>query len=221
MSTLLSGINLPTAPAGQVPITDGQNWRAAVVKGDISLAIDGTTALAAQVVSDDKLAPMARGSLKVGSANNQASNLALGPIGSVILSNGADSTFTSLSGAVRNISAQGLVTLTGIVPFVNCTANRVVEAGTTFSNQGALANVNLTLPVPQEGAVLTFVVLAKKNLTAVVSNLNTHTITTLNGKATATGKALTSAMPGCVLQLMGTSPTSWVVLWQTGDWTLM
>src|SRR5437762_2364949 len=110
MSTL-TGIWLPASTAGSAIVADGTSWQSRAVSGDASLSAAGALTLAAGAVTNPKLAAMVRGSIKAGSVAGAASDLPVGTAGQVLLSNGTDSVWTTLSGGVTNVSSTGTVTL--------------------------------------------------------------------------------------------------------------
>lgn len=129
-------IGLATA-VGQIPVVDNTNSFAMVqaktsgqllqgngttvasvaVSGDATLASGGALTIAANAVTNAKLAGMTRGTVKVGNSGGAASDLALGTSGQVLTSNGTD-------------VAWGTASTVGTLGYTQVTADQTVNAST-------------------------------------------------------------------------------------------
>jgi hypothetical protein len=202
----LSDVEATTKTAGNFIVADIASVAA---NGSVTLAASAITStkIADGAVTNAKLTPMPRGSIKVGSNAGVATDLPMGSAGQVLLSNGTDSSFVTLSGVVA-------VSNSGVKSLSNKTENYTIvaaDSGTILTNKGAAATVVTTLPAQSPGLVIKLVVAADPG---------TQTITSVGGATTHAGTSITFNKKGGMLELVAISNTEWYISNAIGAWVL-
>ena len=96
--------------SGQILIGDGDDILSRAVSGDAALAADGTLTIANDAVDNNKLANIARGSIKVGGASNAPTDLDAKTSGQIIVGDGTDVVSVAVSGDAT-LAANGALTI--------------------------------------------------------------------------------------------------------------
>ena len=96
--------------AGNLLVSDGNEFASVAVSGDASLASNGALTIANDAVSNAKLANIARGSIKVGGAGNAPTDLDAKTSGRILVGDGTDLASVAVSGDAT-LSAAGAITL--------------------------------------------------------------------------------------------------------------
>lgn len=220
----LSDVTDATPTAGNLLIGDGTGFTTVAVSGDI-LPLDATGAMtvAGGVIDNTKLAGMARGSVKVGDAEGAASDLAVGTAGQVLCSDGTDTSFLSLSGAVASVGADGAVVLSDITPIVEVTEDGLTygpeNRGHLISNSTATDASAITLPAaPVVGETVKVAVTVSETVSVTAGA--GQSIVTVNGNASASGTQMAFGVIGGYLELTAVTATTWLVTHQIGGWAL-
>ena len=109
--------------------------------------------------------------------------------------------------------------LTGVVVTAKTSNYSVVTAdkGTYFTNVGAGAEVDFTLPTAVAGLRYTFIVEAAQTLKIIAGASTTIRIA---GSVSASAGNITNATIGGTITLIATSATTWVALAPSGTWTV-
>lgn len=220
----LSDVTDATPTAGNLLIGDGAGFTTVAVSGDIMpLDATGVMTVANGAIDNAKLAGMARGTVKVGNADGEASDLTTGATGQVLFSTGTDAIFTSLNGAVANIDAAGAVTLSDIVPIMEITAYGLTfgpnNRGHLISNSTAVDEANLTLPgTPVIGETVKVAVTTSEVVNVVAPGV--QNIVTVNGNTSVSGNRMSFGVVGGYLELTAVGATTWMVTHQIGGWSL-
>lgn len=114
-SIIVGGVaNAPTAldakTAGQVLIGDGTDIKSLAVSGDATMAGTGALTIAADAVSNTKLANITRGSVKVGGVANAPTDLDAKTSGQILVGDGTDILSVAVSGDAT-LAANGALTI--------------------------------------------------------------------------------------------------------------
>ena len=99
-----------TNDAGRLLVGDGNEFSSVAVSGDATLASNGALTIADDAVNNDKLANIARGSIKVGGAGNAPTDLDAKTSGRILVGDGTDLASVAVSGDAT-LSAAGAITL--------------------------------------------------------------------------------------------------------------
>lgn len=135
--------------SGQILVGNGTTLASVAVSGDATLASTGALTVAANAVTNAKLAGMTRGTVKVGNAAGAASDLAIGTAGYYLGSDGTDVAWTVFP--ARPLGKLGLASITtgqgsitSAVDVTSATATVTVTAGHTIKITCFLGSVTAT-----------------------------------------------------------------------------
>ena len=103
-------IDLDAKTSGQILVGDGTDVVSVAVSGDATLAANGALTIAADAVTNAKLANIARGSIKVGGASDAPTDLDAKTSGQILVGDGTDLASVAVSGDAT-LAANGAVTL--------------------------------------------------------------------------------------------------------------
>ena len=96
--------------SGQILVGNGTTAASVAVSGDAALAANGALTIANDAVNNDKLANIARGSVKVGGASNAPTDLDAKTSGQILVGNGTDIVSVAISGDAT-LAANGALTI--------------------------------------------------------------------------------------------------------------
>jgi len=96
--------------SGYILVGDGTDVASVAVSGDVTLAANGAVTIAADAVTNTKLANIARGSVKVGGAENAPTDLNAKTDGYILVGDGTDIASVAVSGDVT-LANTGEVTI--------------------------------------------------------------------------------------------------------------
>lgn len=102
--------DLDAKTSGQILVGNGTDIVSVAVGGDVTLAADGTVTIANDAVTNDKLANMSRGSVKVGGAGDAPTDLDAKTSGQILVGNGTDVVSVPVSGDAT-LAADGSLTI--------------------------------------------------------------------------------------------------------------
>ena len=95
---------------GQILVGDGTDINSVAVSGDVTLANDGAVTIANDAVNNNKLANIARGSVKVGGSGNAPTDLDAKTDGQILVGDGTDINSVAISGDI-SLANNGAVTI--------------------------------------------------------------------------------------------------------------
>jgi len=180
------GSNAPTdldaKTDGQILVGDGTDINSVAVSGDVTLANNGAVTIANDAVDNNKLANIARGSIKVGGGSNAPTDLDAKGDGKILVGDGTDVASVAVSGDVT-LANNGAVTI----------------ADNTIGNSELKQNDDITL----QSLTTTNNIVVGGDLTV---NGTTTTVATTNTKVEdkfmflATGSAATNTDAGIMVQ---------------------
>ena len=102
--------DLDAKTSGQILVGDGTDVVSVAVSGDATLAANGALTIAADAVTNAKLANITRGSIKVGGASNAPTDLDAKTSGQILVGDGTDVVSVAVSGDAT-LAANGALTL--------------------------------------------------------------------------------------------------------------
>lgn len=226
MSIGLNEIDLPPTTGNLVLATSNTQWDSVAMSGDAKITGGGALTVQPNVITNSKLSGMTQGTLKYGNSSNQASDLAIGTAGQVLLATGTDTKWTTLSGGI-SVNGSGVVTVTVTPTPITVTAkttNYTVlnsDLNTLFTNTGAAGVVTFSLPTTAVvGTRIGFAVTAAQtvNITAPSNGILTN-----NAALSAVGTTLswsgTSSLYSSV-ELTALTTATWLITQRVGAWTL-
>ena len=94
----------------QILIGDGNGFTAAALSNDVTMANDGRVTIANDVVNNNKLANMTRGTVKVGGGSNAPTDLDAKTSGQILVGDGTDVASVAVSGDI-SLGSNGAVTI--------------------------------------------------------------------------------------------------------------
>jgi len=106
----LSDVTISSASNAQILVHDGTDFDNVSVSGDVTIANDGAVTIAADAVTNAKLANMTQGTIKVGGGSNAPTDLNAKTSGQIIVGDGTDVVSVAVSGDVT-LAASGAVTI--------------------------------------------------------------------------------------------------------------
>lgn len=118
--------DLDAKTSGQILVGDGTDVVSVAVGGDATLAADGTLTIANDAITNDKLANITRGSVKVGGASDAPTDLDAKTSGNILVGDGTDVKSVAVSGDV-SLAADGSVTISNNVVDDDNVANLSTE----------------------------------------------------------------------------------------------
>ncbi len=142
-----SDLNAKTA--GHVLIGDGTDIKSLAITGDIGMAVTGLVTIANDAVTNIKLAPLARGYIKVGNATNDVSDLNAKTSGYVLIGDGTDLNSVQVTGDITTTSG-------GVVTIVNDAVdnNKLANIARGSIKVGGVANAPTDLDAKTSGYIL-------------------------------------------------------------------
>lgn len=117
----------------QILIGDGTDLASVAVTGDVTISNAGVTAIGADKVTNDMLANITRGRVKVGGASNAPTDLDAKTSGQILVGDGTDILSVALSGDAT-LAANGALTLASTlvrVAAVSLTAAQILDLADT------------------------------------------------------------------------------------------
>ena len=102
--------DLSASAGGQILVGNGLDVASVAVSGDATLASGGALTIANDAVNNDKLANIARGSVKVGGASNAPTDLDAKTSGQILVGDGTDINSVAVSGDIA-LASNGAVTI--------------------------------------------------------------------------------------------------------------
>ena len=144
--------DLDAKTSGQILVGDGTDINSVAVSGDVTLANDGAVTIANDAVDNNKLANIARGSVKVGGTGNAPTDLDAKTSGQILVGDGTDIVSVAVSGDVT-LAADGAVTIANDAVETAMIAHSLGTAGThqftgSFSGDGSgLTGLDTTLSI--------------------------------------------------------------------------
>jgi len=116
--------------SGQILVGDGTDIASVAVSGDAALAANGALTIANDAIDNNKLANIARGSVKVGGGSNAPTDLDCKTAGQIIVGDGTDVASVAVSGDAT-LAANGALT--------------IADNAVTLAKMAGLAQGNLIL----------------------------------------------------------------------------
>jgi len=96
--------------SGRILVGDGTDLVSVAVSGDVTLAANGAVTVANDAINNNKLANIARGSIKVGGTSNAPTDLDAKTSGYILVGDGTDINSVAVSGDAT-LSSAGVVTI--------------------------------------------------------------------------------------------------------------
>tara|TARA_R110000796_G_scaffold1667_2_gene6729 strand:+ start:15040 stop:16599 length:1560 start_codon:yes stop_codon:yes gene_type:complete len=102
--------DLDAKTSGQILVGDGSDITSVAVSGDATLAANGAVTIAADAVTNAKLANITQGSIKVGGSGDAPTDLDAKTSGQILVGDGSDITSVAVSGDAT-LAANGALTI--------------------------------------------------------------------------------------------------------------
>jgi hypothetical protein len=112
----------------QILIGDGDGFAAAALSGDATMTNGGVVTIANDAVDNNKLANIARGSVKVGGASNAPTDLDAKTSGSILVGDGVDVKNVAMSGDAT-LAAGGAITMAATQNNISSIFNNSLKLG--------------------------------------------------------------------------------------------
>ena len=133
--------DLDAKTSGQILVGDGSDIASVAVSGDATLAANGAVTIAADAVTNAKLANITQGSIKVGGSGNAPTDLDAKGTGKILVGDGTDIASVTVSGDAT-LAANGALTI----------ANNVIGASELdqvfTSGGGSVGTFGTTTSIP-------------------------------------------------------------------------
>lgn len=176
--------------SGYILVGDGTDLTSVAVSGDVTLASSGAVTIANDAVNNDKLANIARGSVKVGGVANAPTDLNAKTDGYILVGDGTD---------VKSVAVSGDVTLTnaGAVAIGAAKVTTAMLAATATPNAKAITAAHAAaIPVTGNGDLaLTIANAAETNTLAVPTFAGQEICISVDTRAGTGSRTVTVASP--------------------------
>lgn len=196
----LSDVTISSAADAQILVHDGTDFDNVDVSGDVTITNAGVVTIAADAVTNAKLADMTQGTIKVGGGSNAPTDLDAKTSGYILIGDGTDVNSVAVSGDVT-IANTGAVTIAADAVEAGMLNDNVISGQTVLnaapagsdevllSDDGVLKRVSVTNLLTGAGAVDSVQITTDSGNTGADTGTVAHTIigATASGIATAAG----------------------------------